>query len=201
MAAHVEALAALPLQHQPGEAWEYSVSTDVLGRIVEIVAGAGLGEMLRERIFAPLGMGDTAFYTPKSKVERRAEAFSWNAFSASRLARTHDGAAAFRIRGRRVAVDNRRLCTLRRDAQPRRRARRRANSGARTIAFMASDHLGPMSPRIIRCSARVTASASASAGAHRARPRLHGGKRRRIFLGRHRGTGSGFRRATSCSRS
>ena len=73
-----EALAALPLQHQPGEVWEYSLSTDVLGRIVEIVEGGSLGEVLRERIFAPLGMGDTAFFTPPAKIGRRAEPFSFD---------------------------------------------------------------------------------------------------------------------------
>jgi CubicO group peptidase (beta-lactamase class C family) len=55
LAENVEAMAALPLMHQPGEAWEYSVSTDVLGRVVEVIEGASLGEVLRARIFEPLG--------------------------------------------------------------------------------------------------------------------------------------------------
>ncbi len=73
---HIEALAALPLRFQPGEVWEYGLSTDVLGRVVEIVAGAPLGEVLRQRIFLPLGMDDTAFFTPESKLRRRAEPHS-----------------------------------------------------------------------------------------------------------------------------
>ena len=60
--------AALPLMHQPGEVWEYSLSTDVLGRVVEIVEGASLGEVLQHRLFGPLDMVDTAFYTPESKL-------------------------------------------------------------------------------------------------------------------------------------
>ncbi len=71
---------ACRLQHQPGEVWEYSLSTDVLGRIVEIVAGGTLGEVLRDRIFAPLGMNDTAFFTPESKLARRAEPISFELF-------------------------------------------------------------------------------------------------------------------------
>jgi CubicO group peptidase (beta-lactamase class C family) len=72
---HLADLARLPLLRQPGEVWEYGHSTDVLGRIVEIVSGMSLGRLLQERVFAPLGMVDTAFYTPADKLERRAEAF------------------------------------------------------------------------------------------------------------------------------
>ena len=71
LAEHVEALAALPLQHQPGEVWEYSVSTDVLGRVIEVIEGASLGEVLQQRLFGPLGIDDTAFFIPPSKVLRR----------------------------------------------------------------------------------------------------------------------------------
>ncbi len=76
LAEDVEALAALPLMHQPGEVWEYSLSTDVLGRVVEIVEGAKLGEVLSARIFEPLGMDDTAFFIPPSKLPREAQPMS-----------------------------------------------------------------------------------------------------------------------------
>ena len=76
LADNVAAIATLPLMHQPGEVWEYSTSTDVLGRIVEMVEGARLSEVLQERLFRPLGMVDTAFYTPELKLARRAEPFS-----------------------------------------------------------------------------------------------------------------------------
>jgi CubicO group peptidase (beta-lactamase class C family) len=83
LAENVEAMAALPLMHQPGEVWEYSLSTDVLGRVVEIVEGASLGEILQERLFGPLHMVDTAFYTPESKLARRADPFSFDVMIAA----------------------------------------------------------------------------------------------------------------------
>jgi CubicO group peptidase (beta-lactamase class C family) len=55
--------ASLPLLFQPGSEWNYSVSTDVLGRVVEVVSGQQLDQFLAERIFGPLGMTDTAFHT------------------------------------------------------------------------------------------------------------------------------------------
>jgi CubicO group peptidase (beta-lactamase class C family) len=72
----VEAIAALPLFRQPGTKWEYGVSTDVLGRVLEIVTGRSLGEVLQEQIFGPLRMIDTGFFTPESKLARRAEPFA-----------------------------------------------------------------------------------------------------------------------------
>lgn len=68
-------LAGLPLMHQPGTVWEYSRSTDVLGRIIEVLTGQSLGEVLAERILRPLGMTDTDFHVPAAKQGRLAEAF------------------------------------------------------------------------------------------------------------------------------
>jgi CubicO group peptidase (beta-lactamase class C family) len=62
LAAVSQAWAALPLMFQPGSEWNYSVSTDVLGRLVEAVSGQPLDKFFAERIFGPLGMTDTAFY-------------------------------------------------------------------------------------------------------------------------------------------
>ena len=75
-AEQVERLARVPLAHQPGAAWEYSLSTDVLGRVIEAVSGATLGQFLQERIFAPLRMTDTAFLVPNGKVARLAQPFA-----------------------------------------------------------------------------------------------------------------------------
>ena len=83
LAENVDAMAALPLMHQPGEVWEYSLSTDVLGRVVEIVEGASLGEVLRARLFGPLDMIDTAFFTPEAKFARRADPFSFDFMTAA----------------------------------------------------------------------------------------------------------------------
>src|ERR1700732_562732 len=72
----VAALAKLPLLHQPGTKWEYSRSTDVLGRLIEVLSGLTLGEYLQRHIFAPLVMVDTAFYVPAPGHGRLAEAFA-----------------------------------------------------------------------------------------------------------------------------
>jgi CubicO group peptidase (beta-lactamase class C family) len=70
-----ERLAAAPLAHQPGTYWEYSLASDLLGRVVEAASGKRLGEFLDERVFKPLGMNDTAFSLPQDKSGRLAQAF------------------------------------------------------------------------------------------------------------------------------
>ena len=72
----VSALGNLPLLHQPGTKWEYSRSTDVVGRLVEVLSGLSLGQFLQQRLFAPLGMTDTAFHVPVPQQSRLAEAFA-----------------------------------------------------------------------------------------------------------------------------
>ncbi|MEE9516456.1 MAG: serine hydrolase domain-containing protein, partial [Candidatus Adiutricales bacterium] len=62
--------AGLPLMAHPGEAWEYSRATCVVGRLVEILSGMTLDEYFKERIFKPLGMPDTCFYLPLEKLDR-----------------------------------------------------------------------------------------------------------------------------------
>jgi CubicO group peptidase (beta-lactamase class C family) len=144
LAEHVEALASLPLKHQPGAAWEYSVSTDVLGRIVEIVAGGKLGDVLRKRVFSPLAMDDTAFYIPPAKLGREATTLSPEVYKSLGLAlqamteppkceagggglvsTIGDYARFLAMLSGGGALDSARIL------------------GPRTIAFMASDHLGP----------------------------------------------------------
>ena len=66
----VEKLTKLPLLHQPGTKWHYSVSIDVLGYFVEVISGIPFDEFLEERIFKPLGMKDTAFYVPEESWDR-----------------------------------------------------------------------------------------------------------------------------------
>ena len=72
----VAALAKLPLIDQPGTSWDYGHSTDVVGRIIEIVSGQSLGAFLQERILTPLGMSDTAFFVPPDKQDRVAKPFA-----------------------------------------------------------------------------------------------------------------------------
>jgi CubicO group peptidase (beta-lactamase class C family) len=66
----VRKLGTIPLMYQPGTRWHYGVSTDVLGCLVEKVAGKKLDAFLRERIFEPLDMRDTAFFVPQARVDR-----------------------------------------------------------------------------------------------------------------------------------
>ncbi|MDQ2996522.1 MAG: beta-lactamase family protein [Chloroflexota bacterium] len=66
----VQVIATLPLAHQPGSAFRYSFATDVLGLLVQVIAGMPFEEFLRQRIFEPLGMGDTGFYVPAEQIGR-----------------------------------------------------------------------------------------------------------------------------------
>lgn len=75
----VKRLAGVPLLFNPGERWEYSLGVDVLGRLVEVVSGKTLDEFFRTRVFEPLGMKDTYFYPPDSKLERLATAYTYYA--------------------------------------------------------------------------------------------------------------------------
>jgi CubicO group peptidase (beta-lactamase class C family) len=137
-------LAKLPLLRQPGEAWEYGLSTDVLGHVLEIVSGESLGEFLAARVLRPLGMVDTAFHTPPAKRDRLAEPFSYDALKAARIdlvewsapppfemaggglvSTIGDYARFLAMIGGGGALDGARVL------------------GARTLAYMASDHLGP----------------------------------------------------------
>jgi len=70
---NIRKLAKLPLHQNPGEGFIYSMSIDVLGRLVEIVSGMSLDSFFRERIFNPLGMQDTYFYLPENKTSRLVE--------------------------------------------------------------------------------------------------------------------------------
>jgi len=72
----VSKLSKIPLKHQPGSRWHYSVSTDVLGRVVEVASGQSLAEFFKKRIFEPLGMEDTFFTVPKNKLPRLAQMYA-----------------------------------------------------------------------------------------------------------------------------
>jgi CubicO group peptidase (beta-lactamase class C family) len=73
---HVAALGTLPLLYQPGTQWEYSRSTDVLGRLIEVISGQTLGAFLAERVWRPLGMSDAGFWIPANDQRRIAEALA-----------------------------------------------------------------------------------------------------------------------------
>jgi CubicO group peptidase (beta-lactamase class C family) len=71
----IEQLAGVPLEFSPGTAWNYSVSIDVMGYLVQKLSGMPFGEFLRTRLFEPLGMRDTAFHCPPEKIERLASCY------------------------------------------------------------------------------------------------------------------------------
>jgi len=74
----IDQLAVLPLEFSPGERWNYSVATDVLGYLVEIISGQRFSEYLRTTIFEPLGMHDTGFVIAPDKVDRFASCYERN---------------------------------------------------------------------------------------------------------------------------
>jgi CubicO group peptidase (beta-lactamase class C family) len=70
-----ERVGKIPLVNQPGSLWEYSLASDILGRVVEAASGKRLGDFLADRVFKPLRMTDTAFFVPEAKKARLAEPF------------------------------------------------------------------------------------------------------------------------------
>lgn len=71
LAEFTDRLAAMPLGFHPGTTWDYSYSTDVLGRVLEVVTGQSLGEVLRERVLEPLDMRDTTFHLDDARMQAR----------------------------------------------------------------------------------------------------------------------------------
>lgn len=83
---YAQAIGRFPLRYQPGTRWMYSVATDIVGAVVETVAGKPLGEHLAEAIFAPLGMKDTGFYVPHGEAHRLAACYIATPEGSMRLA-------------------------------------------------------------------------------------------------------------------
>ncbi len=141
----IEGLAALPLEFEPGTAWNYSVATDVLGYLVEVLSGQSLDAYLREHVFEPLGMHDTAFNIADDKVERFASCYQRNLDKSIGL--EDDGqASAYRDRtffsggGGLVSTmaDYYRFCSMLRNGGELDGAR---IIGPRTLAMMTANHL------------------------------------------------------------
>ena len=112
-AEQIDRLAKLPLLRQPGEAWEYGLSTDVLGRVLEVVSGKSLGAFVAERVLRPLEMVDTAFFTPPAKRDRLAEPlFLPCARGGGSRPHRPERAASLRDGRDRARLDDRRLRAL-----------------------------------------------------------------------------------------
>ena len=84
-AEHAVLVASLPLVCQPGAAWNYSRSTDILGRLIEVVTGKTLSAFLTERILAPLQMAETAFHTGAENGDRLAEPFATDPWTGEKV--------------------------------------------------------------------------------------------------------------------
>src|ERR1700704_3055281 len=143
-AEHAALVAKLPLMCQPGAEWNYSRSTDILGRIIEVVSGKTLSAFLTERILAPLQMAETGFHTGAENADRLAEPFPADPW-------TGDKVQLFNMLEKPVmesgggglvstTMDYARFCQM------------LLNGGAldgnriigrKTLELMASDHLGP----------------------------------------------------------
>jgi CubicO group peptidase (beta-lactamase class C family) len=76
LAQNVDRIASAPLSFEPGTRWQYGLSTDVLGRLVEVVSGKPFDQFVRERILQPLRMNDTAFFVPDDRAERLAPPYT-----------------------------------------------------------------------------------------------------------------------------
>src|SRR5229473_882048 len=143
-AEHAAMVASLPLMCQPGAEWNYSRSTDILGRIIEVVSGKTLGAFLTERILAPLQMAETAFTGAEENAGRLAEAFPtdpWNGEKVQ-LFNMLDKPAMESGGGGLVstAMDYARFCQMLLNGGTLDGNRL---IGRKALELMASDHLGP----------------------------------------------------------
>lgn len=75
MDAFMDRVSAIPLLHEPGTSWDYSISVDIQGYLVEKLSGQTLGDFFKTRLFDPLGMKDTAFYVPEAEYDRFADVY------------------------------------------------------------------------------------------------------------------------------
>jgi CubicO group peptidase (beta-lactamase class C family) len=143
-AEHATMLAGMPLICQPGAEWNYSRSTDILGRIIEVVSGKSLSAFLTERILAPLQMAETAFHTGQENAGRLAEPFPndpWNGekvqlFNMLEKPAMESGGGGLVS----TTMDYARFCQMLFNGGSLGGAR---IIGRKTLQLMASDHLGP----------------------------------------------------------
>jgi CubicO group peptidase (beta-lactamase class C family) len=143
-AEHATMVAGMPLICQPGAEWNYSRSTDILGRLIEVVSGKSLSAFLTERILAPLQMAETAFHTGAENADRLAEPFPADPWTGEKVqlfnmlekpvmesgggglvSTTMDYARFCQMLLNGGALDGNRII------------------GRKTLQLMASDHLGP----------------------------------------------------------
>jgi CubicO group peptidase (beta-lactamase class C family) len=138
----VERLASVPLVHEPGTVYEYGLSTDLLGLVIEAIEGARLGTVLERRVFGPLGMTDSGFFVPGGKLDRVAQPLAnepgtgkpVEALDVSVEPRMHAGGHG----GVSTALDYFRFCEMLRLGG---RAGQARVLGRATVEFLSADHL------------------------------------------------------------
>ncbi len=143
-AEQVERLARVPLAHQPGTVWEYSLASDVLGRVVETASGERLADFLDRRLFKPLKMNDTGFWVPANKTGRLAQPLPTDASSGKSITLIEVAAVPGNDSGGAggvsTAADYLRFAQMLLNGGQLDGARVLSRS---SIALMTSDHLGP----------------------------------------------------------
>ena len=143
-AEHAALVASFPLLCQPGDEFNYSRSTDILGRIIEVVSGQSLGDFLNQRILAPLQMAETAFSTADTNAGRLAEPFPTDPWTGDKVALFNmlEKPAMESGGGGLVSttMDYARFCMMLRNGGTLDGVRM---IGRKTLELMASDHLGP----------------------------------------------------------
>jgi CubicO group peptidase (beta-lactamase class C family) len=140
----VDRLGKLPLAYQPGTTWDYSYSTDVLGRLIEVISRQTLYQFEKERVLDPLGMKDTSFYvTDKSKQDRIVEPFANDRsigvdadFNDPRVAQAWESGGGGMVG---TAMDYARFCQMLLNGGS---LDGKRILGPKTIAYMTADHLG-----------------------------------------------------------
>jgi CubicO group peptidase (beta-lactamase class C family) len=147
LAESVSRLGAMPLAFDPGSRWNYSVSTDVLGRVVEVISGRPLDVFLRENILGPLGMDDTFFAVPDSKLDRFASSYTKAPGGGMTLAEDAPGSAFREGKVRQLSGGGGLVSTVDdylRFAEMQRRGGALGDVrliGSRTMRLMATNHL------------------------------------------------------------
>jgi CubicO group peptidase (beta-lactamase class C family) len=144
-AEQVERLAKVPLAYQPGTRWEYGLSTDVVGRVVEAVSGVTLGQFFQERIYVPLKMTDSGFWVPPEKAGRIAQPFTTDPATGKPIElidvtappKNDSGGGG----GVSTTMDYARFCQMLLDGGRLDGVRILSRS---TVNLMTSDHLGPI---------------------------------------------------------
>jgi CubicO group peptidase (beta-lactamase class C family) len=141
LAEKIDRLGRLPLAHQPGEVFEYGYSTDVLGRVIEIVGGQTLDAFIAAEITGPLGMADTGFFVPPGDLDRLAEPVADGTGKLPKLRNVTQPPLMLSGGGGMVstAADYLRFCRMLLGGGMLDGTRL---LGSKTVAYMTADHLG-----------------------------------------------------------